>query len=239
MGKLEDLEREVDGLRTFISEVRAALLAHHLQHEAGGGDPVDLSGYVAKTLFDANTILKADSDNVPLALAVAASRIVGRKSTGNIAALTGGEIHTILNPPRCRLRNLADQSIPNNTNTAVTFNAEIFDTDSMHDTGSNTERITFTTAGVYLIHARIHFDDNSNGYRSIRIQHSVDGLLGQEVIPLADEGTLNWARGGWSLLWDCLADEYVWCEVYQNSGVALDILNHNLQAPSFSAIRVA
>lgn len=51
---------------------------------------------VLKSLFDANTILKADSDNVPTALAIAASRLIGRKATGSIAALTNIDAKTLL-----------------------------------------------------------------------------------------------------------------------------------------------
>ncbi|OQB40345.1 MAG: hypothetical protein BWY06_01234 [Candidatus Latescibacteria bacterium ADurb.Bin168] len=54
------------------------------------------SAYVEKATFDANTILKADTDNTPAALTVAEQRIVGRKTGGNIAALTGSEVNTIL-----------------------------------------------------------------------------------------------------------------------------------------------
>ncbi len=49
-----------------------------------------------KTLFDANTILKADTDNTPEALTVAEQRIVGRITSGVIAALTGAQALTIL-----------------------------------------------------------------------------------------------------------------------------------------------
>lgn len=55
-----------------------------------------LSDYVPKSLFDANTILSADSDNTPAALTVAEQRIVGRKTGGNITALTASEVKTIL-----------------------------------------------------------------------------------------------------------------------------------------------
>jgi len=46
--------------------------------------------------FDANTILAANADDTPLALTVAEQRIVGRKTGGNIAALTVAEIKTML-----------------------------------------------------------------------------------------------------------------------------------------------
>jgi hypothetical protein len=43
--------------------------------------------YVGKDLFDANTILKADADNVPEALTVGVQTVVGRATGGEIAAL--------------------------------------------------------------------------------------------------------------------------------------------------------
>lgn len=51
---------------------------------------------VPKTLFDANTILAADSDNTPAALTVAEQRLVGRITGGNIDDLTGAQVRTLL-----------------------------------------------------------------------------------------------------------------------------------------------
>lgn len=55
------------------------------------------TNYVAKSLYDANSILYATSDNTPAALTIGASTIVGRKATGDIVALTATETRTILN----------------------------------------------------------------------------------------------------------------------------------------------
>jgi len=54
-------------------------------------------------------------------------------------------------PPACRVYRSTSQSINDNTSTTVTFDAEVFDTDTMHDLVTNTSRITIRTAGVYLV----------------------------------------------------------------------------------------
>lgn len=57
---------------------------------------LDLDDYVDKALFDAYTILYADTNNTPAPLTVGASTIVGRKASGGIVALTGAEALAIV-----------------------------------------------------------------------------------------------------------------------------------------------
>lgn len=71
------------------AEVTAAVSAH-----AAAADPH--TGYLKESDYDANTILKADSDNTPIALSVGASEVVGRKAAGGIASLTMTELKTLL-----------------------------------------------------------------------------------------------------------------------------------------------
>lgn len=61
---------------------------------AAAADPH--TGYVLETLFDAYSLLYADTDNIPARLTVAASRFVGRKAAGGIAAMTAAEAKTLL-----------------------------------------------------------------------------------------------------------------------------------------------
>jgi hypothetical protein len=56
---------------------------------------VDGAG-LSPTVLDANTVLKADVDNTPVALPVPASTFVGRAAAGNIAALTTAQAKTLL-----------------------------------------------------------------------------------------------------------------------------------------------
>ena len=58
------------------------------------GDPH--TQYLLESAYDANTILKADADNTPIALTEGASTLLGRGSTGDIAALTAAQVATIV-----------------------------------------------------------------------------------------------------------------------------------------------
>ena len=51
---------------------------------------------VAKSLFDANTVLVATTDDTPVAVTIAASRIFGRKATGDIGPMTAAEAWAVL-----------------------------------------------------------------------------------------------------------------------------------------------
>jgi hypothetical protein len=61
-------------------------------------DDLSQNGSVLKIDFDANTILKADVDDTPVALTVNASTFVGRKATGPISAMSVTEAQTLLKP---------------------------------------------------------------------------------------------------------------------------------------------
>lgn len=51
---------------------------------------------VPKALYDANSILVATANDDPQPLTIAASRVLGRKASGDIAALTGAEVIELL-----------------------------------------------------------------------------------------------------------------------------------------------
>lgn len=51
---------------------------------------------VPKSVYDANSILKADTDNTPIALTVGASTLVGRTAAGSIDALSASDARTVL-----------------------------------------------------------------------------------------------------------------------------------------------
>ena len=93
------------------------------------------SDKISKTLFDANTILAADSDDTPAAVTVAEQRLLGRLTAGNIAALTSDQIHTILGADWARFYARASdaQSIPNSAWTVLLVDTETRDATGEYD----------------------------------------------------------------------------------------------------------
>lgn len=73
---------------------KAAHDALHAQYNSFEGTTP--ATFITQALLDANSIIKADSDNTAVALTVPASTLVGRKATGGIAALTVSEVNTLL-----------------------------------------------------------------------------------------------------------------------------------------------
>lgn len=60
---------------------------------------IDLSGKIDKSTLEANSILYATTDDTPIPLLVAASRIVGRKASGNIDDMTTAELAALFGTP--------------------------------------------------------------------------------------------------------------------------------------------
>lgn len=60
------------------------------------GNDSRVDGAVQESLFDANTILAANTDDTPAALTIAEQRIVGRITSGNITGLTAAQVKTLL-----------------------------------------------------------------------------------------------------------------------------------------------
>lgn len=69
-----------------------------------------------------------------------------------------------------RVYNDAAISVTDINPQALTFNSERYDTDTIHDTGSNTSRLTCKTAGKYLIVGNIQWANITSGSREVDIR---------------------------------------------------------------------
>ena len=131
--------------------------------------------------------------------------------------------------PSARAYNNAAISINHNTNTALTFNSERWDTDSIHSTSTNPSRLTATTAGIYHIYGHIVWGSNSTGDRKIDIR--VNGSTFIASIRYAASGNNNWMSI--STEYSLAATDYVELVVYQTSGGSLNVEANANYSPEF------
>jgi hypothetical protein len=87
---------DLDVLGNAINNVKTPVAATDVANKTYVDGLVPTGGAIGVTTFDANTLLKADTDNTPVALTVGPSTFVGRDAAGSIAALTGTQAKTIL-----------------------------------------------------------------------------------------------------------------------------------------------
>lgn len=114
--------------------------------------------------------LKSATTNVDVSAATA-------PTSGQVLTATGGSAATWQTPSgggsdiSCRVYQSAGQSLTT-TLGVVNFNTESFDTDTMHDNVTNNSRITFTTAGKYIVGGIVNTDANAGSFAGIRLNGS-------------------------------------------------------------------
>ncbi|KKL22040.1 hypothetical protein LCGC14_2439430, partial [marine sediment metagenome] len=111
------------------------------------------------------------------------------------------------------------ETITTGTWTALPFDTDDFDTDTIHDVSSNTERLTATTAGVYVIVAYGGFASDAAGeLRGFKIREGGDTDLAFDyVFPLTGQATLNTI----TVIQKLAAAEYVEFLVFHDKGTDL------------------
>ncbi len=134
----------------------------------------------------------------------------------------------------CRVYHSTDQSIPNGSFEFLAFDSEDYDTDEMHDTVINNERITIKTPGIYAITFQGAFDQNEVGDRRVYIYQNTR----ERGHSRKDANTLTYTTFNLTTFLQLSAGEYLRVQVYQNSGVTLDVSKHYLYFPYFMAQRI-
>lgn len=136
-----------------------------------------------------------------------------------------------------RAYNSGNIAISNNTVTALTFDSERFDTDTIHSTSTNTGRLTCNTAGKYLIIAQVQWAAAAGGRRAVRIR-----LNGSTNIAIEEEGSVADAIGNpqftVSTIYDLSVSDYVECVVYHTQGGPLNVSANGNWSPEFMMHRI-
>lgn len=143
----------------------------------------------------------------------------------------------LANPPKVRAYNSANISCNNAASTLLTLDSERFDTDTMHSTSVNTGRITFTTAGTYMVTGRAAFASGAGAYRELKLSLGAATTLDLDTRGVAGGG--NYTTLIVSTLYAFTAGQYVELYAYQDSGGALNVVNVGNYSPEFSAVWVS
>lgn len=142
-------------------------------------------------------------------------------------------LNFLYSPPSCRVYHNAAQAATTAVALTVALNSERFDNDTMHDTVTNNSRITFTTAGHYIVIGDIEFAANATGVRVVGISHSSAGILAETEyaeVSAAGVSVLNV-----STMYAMSAADYVTIFAYQNSGGNLNVNSDTAFSPEFMA----
>jgi hypothetical protein len=144
------------------------------------------------------------------------------------------EFDAITTPPSCRVYNSSNQSISNGTITAIQFNSERFDNDTIHDSATNNTRLTCKTAGKYLVIGQIKFAFNSTGYRELDIV--VNGTTFYAASTVLPVSTANYSVI--STIINLSVNDYVELMVKQTSGGELDVVAEEAISPEFMMVKI-
>ena len=134
-----------------------------------------------------------------------------------------------------RVYNSGNISLTNITLTDLTFDSERYDTDSIHNTSTNTDRLTCNTAGKYLIVGNAYLADGQYNFQ-LRIELNDATFIGQTLI---DTGTYSVIKiVTVSTIYDLAATNYVKLIAYQGSGGAVNINASGNISPEFMMHRI-
>ncbi len=135
--------------------------------------------------------------------------------------------------PGARVYNSANFAVADATDTPITFNSERYDESGLHDTGSNTSRLTATYAGVYLITGHAAWETNATGIR--RISVFLNGSTALATSNVTSVSGVVVTRQSISTLYYLNIGDYVELYAYQTSTGSLNVSALGNYSPEFAA----
>jgi hypothetical protein len=135
---------------------------------------------------------------------------------------TNGTINLVTTFVGCSIRNSAAISVSNNTDQALTFDEEAYDTDAMHSTASNTSRITIATGkgGYYEFRWTGLWASNNTGNRRLKLRKNGSTEYQSSALTVKGDGLTGIAT---SIVVSANAGDYFELLAFQDSGGALDM----------------
>jgi hypothetical protein len=244
-GVLNSLEVYADGVSGLVSKVKTGrgrvqgqfyentstevVLAH--ASNSSGNPRIDR--VVLRNTFGTSVVLavlQGTPAGSPVAPALTQNTAIWEISLAQIAVANSATNITLANVtgereflanrlrtvPRVRAIANGTQSVTNITTTSVAFaGTDVYDTDTMHDPVTNNTRITFNTAGLYLLIGAVQFNDpvtdSSIFIRTIRAAATTNDI----VQLLGDNESLFTTT-----LYQALVGDYAELRVFHTTGAA-------------------
>jgi len=138
--------------------------------------------------------------------------------------------------PSCRAQRTSSQSIPNSTYAGVSFDAEVWDNDAIHDPATNPTRLTAKTAGIYSIVGHAEWAANGTGKRLLSIWLNGGTIISmvQDYPATGTEGPVMQIATQYTLS----VNDFIELALYQTSGGALNIVTGNI-LPALMMTRIS
>jgi hypothetical protein len=139
-------------------------------------------------------------------------------------------------PPAARVYHSSGQVITTSTETALNFDSERFDTDTIHDNATANTRLTCRTAGRYMITTSIGWDANATGIRYCLLRLNGTTYIARDVATLG-HATVNTTHT-LAAPYDLAVNDYVEVAVMQTSGGNLGIAYLGNYSPTFAMCKL-
>lgn len=134
-----------------------------------------------------------------------------------------------------RVYNSADENISGDGQwNTVTFNSERWDTDEIHSTSTNTERLTAVNAGIYAITGSVNMEASSSGKRYLGIK--LNNAYWIVLLSYSPTSVNDYQFVSTIAYLD--VDDYVDLRVAQNSGGTLKLIASVNFSPEFTMQRI-
>lgn len=141
------------------------------------------AAYIAKTTADAQSVLGATADDTPIAFPIAASRLFGRKATGDVGAMTGAEAAVILAdsmlPWHVDVNLLAPPDTHTNWGGNPVVNAGAFMAGYRQSSGAQNDEMTYEVilaAGTYDF-TLMHYKSSNRAIYTISLEGQALGTI--------------------------------------------------------------
>lgn len=138
--------------------------------------------------------------------------------------------------PHARVRRTTAQAISTGVTTALSFDAQYYDTHGFHSTTVNPTRLTMPQKGFYHVVGFVGIQANASGSRTVAILLNGSTLIAKESHP--PHGTADDYFNPVTLV-QLGVNDYLELVVFQDSGVTLNAQAVGAVSPEFAIVRVS